>query len=259
VAAVVYFLVLIPRWNAQEKAALDELQEMGLLVIVSSPGKAQTANFLGQEMTSDIMRLVGRLQHLENLILIRTGLDDDEFSPVARLGNLISLSMGRNQVTAKGLKLVEKLKNLQSLTVPFNPVGDDAMEAIGRLNGLKILDVSSTGITDHGLSHLAGLKLVENLDLSGNDITNAGIEHLAGMTRLGSIKLGDTKVTPDGINRLQAFLPNLRVDTSSIPQESKDLTSKEPEPVTPAAASEASNAPSEKTSPSSTNAPGQDE
>ena len=53
---------------------------------------------------------------------------------------------------------------------------------------------------------------LEILSFWDKQITDAGLVHLRGMTHLEELVLIDTKVTAEGVKKLQAALPNCKID-----------------------------------------------
>lgn len=219
-----YFAFVVPQRLALEQAAIKALRSKNLLVL-TMPGssRARVANLMNEQVDADIMRSVGDLNCLEQLILNRSTLTDDELKPVSRLTRLISLSAGYNQLTAEGVRNLGGLNNLQTLLLPENPIGDEGMETISRLTQLKILDLSNCGLTDTSVAALEELDDVKHLLLAGNAITDAAIEHLIEMDALSRVDLGDTDVSLEGMRRLRDAFPSITIDVASrIPDDSTE-------------------------------------
>ncbi len=91
-------------------------------------------------------------------------------------------------------------------------IGNRGLEFLQHLPRLRILNLQGTRVTDEGLELLSGLTRLEQLDLSFNHgITSAGLVHLQKLKNLRELDLTDTRVSPGGVDRLQRYLPKLKI------------------------------------------------
>ncbi len=96
--------------------------------------------------------------------------------------------------------------------------------AIRRLKGLRHLDLARTQITDAGLEPLAELPQLKLLNLDSTAITDAGLAQLEPLSVLRDLKLRWTKVTSAGVGKLQAALPDCKIEWNAALRTSVPLT-----------------------------------
>ena len=97
-------------------------------------------------------------------------------------------------------------------------IGNRGLEYLQHLPRLQNLNLQSTRITDEGLQFLSGLSRLEKLDLSHNyGITSAGLDHLRKLRNLVELDVTETKVTAGGVDRLQRYLPRLKIVWADSP------------------------------------------
>jgi hypothetical protein len=116
------------------------------------------------------------------------------------------------KITAEQLAPLKDLTRLAKLNLGKLEIGDDALAPIAGQKTLERLHLEKTKITDKGLEHVKGLENLEYLNLYGTEIGDAGLVQLEGLKKLKKLFLWQTKVTDEGVKKLQAALPELKID-----------------------------------------------
>jgi hypothetical protein len=152
------------------------------------------------------------------------GLSDNDIPSLARLTELRILDFSRGwgampaKITDEGLGELAKLDlpHLETLTLGWcDNVTDAGLVHLGRMQTINFLGLPSCpNVTDAGLPHLVHAKNLTTLDLRGNpNITDDGIQRLAVKVNWEWIWFGGCpKITAQGVAKLQAALPNARVE-----------------------------------------------
>ena len=156
------------------------------------------------------------------------GLADSDIPSLARLRDLRTLDFsGGNavkeaKITDEGLERLAKLDlpHLETLTLGWcDKITDAGLAQVGQMQTLTWLGLPACPqITDAGLAKLATARDLTGLDLRGCPcITDDGIQQLAVKANWKDIHLGGCpKVTAAGVARLQAALPNARIDKDDV-------------------------------------------
>jgi hypothetical protein len=79
------------------------------------------------------------------------------------------------------------------------------------------LSAAIDGINTAGLEKLARLTALERVDLAGRDVGDVPVAALARATPLKELDLRGTKATPAAVTKLQAALPNCKIQTGPLP------------------------------------------
>lgn len=99
-----------------------------------------------------------------------------------------------------------------SIDLSGTAVNDSQMQALRDLTRLRELKLGATGITDAGLKSVGAVRSLEVLSLWGAPVSNAGLTSLYELKGLKQITCDFTQVTSSGLRRLQAELPNCKVE-----------------------------------------------
>lgn len=124
----------------------------------------------------------------------------------------VSYITAQGKVTNEQLAPLKDLTRLANLNLRGLEIGDDGVAHIANQKTLVRLHLEKTKITDKALEHLKGLENLEYLNLYGTEIGDPGLAHLEGLKKLKKLFLWQTKVTDDGVKKLQAALPDLKID-----------------------------------------------
>ncbi len=103
---------------------------------------------------------------------------DTTLAEVGRLNHLERLLLDNASVTDAGLVHLEGLTHLSELGLPSTSVTDAGLVHLKGLTNLSILDLRGTQVTDAGLVHLKGLTNLKTLFLNATRVTDAGVNEL---------------------------------------------------------------------------------
>jgi hypothetical protein len=122
-------------------------------------------------------------------------------------------------VTAKGLNVVADLglPHLDTLSLGYaDEIDDEALVAVARINSLEIVQFFACNrITGKGIARLGRLERLRILDVLGcKGLSDSDVEDFAALRNVkGTINLsGCSGITSEGVRRLQAALPQCRVE-----------------------------------------------
>lgn len=149
--------------------------------------------------------------------------------PLAQGINLLDVSFlsSADKVTdAQLADLAPIAQQIYSLNLANTKITDAGLAHVASLPNLRVLHLEKTGIGDAGLAHLKSLSNLEYLNLYGTQVTDAGLANLEGLKNLKNLYLWQSQATDAGAQKLQAALPECKIDTGW----------KEPAPAAPAAA-----------------------
>lgn len=105
------------------------------------------------------------------------------------------------------------MQALEILDISSSGVTDAILAEIAKLPHLRELWLDGPWTTDTGVRNLAGLKELQTLSLGGSHITDEGLQVVTGFPKLTRLRLpGAGRVTASGIEKLQATLPNCKID-----------------------------------------------
>ncbi len=99
-----------------------------------------------------------------------------------------------------------------SVDLSGTAVNDSQLQVLRNLTRLRELKLGVTGITDAGLKSLGAVRSLEVLSLWGTPVSNAGLASLYELKGLKRVTCDFTQVTTSGLRRLQAELPDCRVE-----------------------------------------------
>jgi hypothetical protein len=137
---------------------------------------------------------------------------DEDLKLLGKLTHLEVLVLWGTRITSAGVGHLKALTNLHSLWLLNTQVDDEALRHLKGMTKLWQLLLDGTKVTDAGLAHLKCLvELEEWLGLSDTLVTDEGLKHLEGLTKLQSLTLMRTKVTEEGVKKLRAALPKTHV------------------------------------------------
>ena len=137
-------------------------------------------------------------------------------------------------IDEESIAILNDLPHLKRLAIAYS--SDDELRHIGTLKHLELLDVTGPQVTSEGMRHLQSAPRLQCLSLVGTRIDGKGVDCLRQQTNLKTLvilgaKFGDadtaafeqmtglqhlvlhaTRISPQGAQRLQAALPNCKVD-----------------------------------------------
>ncbi|MDR0869308.1 MAG: hypothetical protein LBN39_00800 [Planctomycetaceae bacterium] len=145
-------------------------------------------------LTSAGVTLLSKIETLEDVDVSQTNLGDMDLMLLAQLPNLKRLNLYTTKITNFGLDFLKDFKSAGTLiwlNIDKNTLDDAAIPKLAPLTNLEWLHLGRTGLTDEGLYELAKIKTLKEVS-----ITN-------------------TKVSKDGVAKLQAALPNCKVNANA--------------------------------------------
>ncbi len=189
--------------------------------------------------------------------LVEVGLPPEALSDaacrtLAKMPSLKGLHLWGAEVDGPFLRRLAALQGRPdfALYLQYSSVKDaDLAELAPLKDNLSSLTLYSTGIGDAGVPHLAQLTKLHRLSLNGTKITDAALEHVAKLPDLHFVQLAVTKVTAAGVAKLQAALPNCKIEWNAptktlLPpgeggrRPDEGAPAPQPAPVPPAAANQ---------------------
>ena len=179
--------------------------------------------------------VLGRVHGLQELSLVKSGLNDKSLENLPKLPTLRRLVLDGNAIAGPGMSALEKQSTLIELSLVNAGLNDLSLAQLPKLPELKRLVLDGNEIRGGGIAvlktqpelidlslgcptltdltarQLTELKQLTRLSLAGSSLTDVGIKHLAGLTNLESLDLRRTKATAAGINELKAALPKCEI------------------------------------------------
>ena len=201
--------------------------------------------------TDEGLKLLTKMQKLEDLALGSCGITDAGVASVAKLPNLRKLWITSFYLTNQSANYLSTIKPLESLDIGQSKMTISGISQLNTLSNLKMLWVSSVE-QDNSVLNLSGLTKLENFSISvfspkknpdGSQafritdedlkcfakmkslkwfqvghknpaITDKGMSYLAGMTSMQRITIGGPNVTNEGLSHLAGMrgLQDLYID-----------------------------------------------
>jgi Leucine Rich repeat len=134
-------------------------------------GRAKSVS-LGQAGSPSAIRNIGRLSHVERLVLHGPFVTDAGLAHLKGLIMLCYLAIGDRYETSDGTIVLQGAAR----------VSDAGMPNLKGLTKLTFLDLNGTKVSDAGLANLAGMTKLESLALADTRVTDGGLVHLEGRT-----------------------------------------------------------------------------
>ena len=115
---------------------------------------------------------------LRRLVLTGAQISSDGIKHLAELKHLEELDLASTSVSDTGLESLKGLNRLRSLVLDRTTVTDAGLEHLCSLTGLTRLSLVNSSISDTGLAQLSRMQGLKDLCLVGTDVTPSGIESL---------------------------------------------------------------------------------
>jgi Leucine-rich repeat (LRR) protein len=156
-------------------------------------------------------------------------LRDEGIVHLAALHNLEVLDLWTTAIGDESLLIIsENFPKLKELGVSATRITDAGLEHLVNLQDLSALHLNETQITHKGLAVLPNLHSLTSLGVQGTGITDADLDTLAKCVKLTTLWLDRTKVTATGVAKLQAALPNCKIEVSPEIQKELDTLQQKP-------------------------------
>ena len=175
------------------------------------------------QVTGEGLEAIGKLDQLEELVLLDRDIGADGFSNLAVLPKLRKLALSGPLEDPKMTKL-GLLVHLQVLDLDMPDIVDGAAEEIAKLTELTELNLANTKLSDVGLARLSTLTKLQELYLDGTRVTRDGLTAVAGLGQLRVLSLDRTDVVDAGIEALAGHpsLQELRLDGTLVTDKTVD-------------------------------------
>jgi hypothetical protein len=165
------------------------------------------------DITGEGFANVGPKPRLHYLNLAETGFLDSGLRHLKQFPKLESLLLMETRVTGIGIPDLSTLSDLNFVSLKACPVSDLSIYAgITIPDGWEYLVLDGARFTDKGFCRIKFPQSIEHIGLEDTDVTDVSLDHLQGLPKLECIEADNTNITPDGIKRLQARLPNCKVN-----------------------------------------------
>lgn len=127
---------------------------------------------------------------------------------------LKSLTVGMAKLDDKCLEGLQST-SLEQLDFTGNPeITDQSAGQFDQIQGLIRFGLQHTGVGDVTCEQLAQMYSLKELDLSRTFVTDAGLKFLAKLKKLKTLQIsGNPALTETGLRKLQAALPNCKIES----------------------------------------------
>jgi len=155
------------------------------------------------DATDDVLRSIGELAELRELLLDNADVTDADLLYLKRLCRVEVLSLDGANITDAGLPYLNSMTALRELHLSRTHVSGASLTHLRGMTDLEILNLNGTAITDDALRHMRGLDALEEVWLDDTDVSDAGLSHLVELPRLEQISVVGAKTTREGRERLE--------------------------------------------------------
>ena len=166
------------------------------------------------------LECLSSLPRLGGVEIYHTKITDTGVAHLCNLPKLVCLWLAGTSVTDKGLESIANLQLLNNLNLPEKTTNAGFVQ-VGRLKKMWMLSANGTQVTDDGLQSLKGLADLRFLELNDTGVGDQGLVYLEGLS-LTDLALLRTKVTAAGVAKLQAALPNCKINVDPAIQAELD-------------------------------------
>lgn len=166
----------------------------------------------------DCKELLMVKEHLYELDLNHSDLEDHGMKWIGKLQNLRILDLWGSKVGDKGLKYITKLKNIEKLHLSKTQITNVGMKSLARHKNLKELHLSGTNISSRGIKYIEKLTSLQKLNLSGTFIDSKAMDYIANFTKLLSLHLFHTKIDNFGLECIEhlTYLRKLDLEGTKV-------------------------------------------
>lgn len=147
--------------------------------------------------------LLGELNEIGELTLIRVSIDDEDLSVLRKLSRLRTLSLIGTNITDQGLSHISGLLNLESLDLRDSSISDAGIKKLKNNRALQRVCLSHTQIGDEALRELSKLPSLYSLNVEATNITDAGIRYVVRSPELHTLNVDYTQVTDQAMLMIQ--------------------------------------------------------
>jgi len=126
-------------------------------------------------------------------------------------GEITLVQLINTPATNDDLRFLADVPTVEEVALHGTQVTDEGLRHLQACPHLRSLGLNGTSITDQGLAYLPALSELDSLSLDYTKVTDAGLVHLEKLPKLKELWLHGTAVTDAGYRRLQAALPQCRI------------------------------------------------
>ena len=165
--------------SAREKAAVDQLRQLGALVVLDINKHASSLVLPNDgEKIQQAMPLLPRLRYLTSFSGINTPITDEALVTVGQLKSLTNVDLSGTGITNVGVSHLVGLSKLSSLNLASTKVTSNCLADVGKLKSIDILNLANTSLSG-GFEHLAGCQDLSWLVLSELKLSDADAAAIA--------------------------------------------------------------------------------
>jgi hypothetical protein len=199
------------------------------LSLLSSFPSLRELNLNGARFPLEGLRSLAAALSIEELVLSRVPVADDDLLPLALLPQLRRLEIfstrvhGRSLAHFTGLRrlvlgssledrslsFLDRLDELTSLGLYGTPLSPGAVGRIASRPRLEKLDLRDSGLEEFALGPLRGHPALQSLYFQGMMMTAPSAELFASMPRLEKISIGDVQKPKEMLARLRELRPSI--------------------------------------------------
>ena len=195
----------------REMSAASYIRSRGGRIEMAS-GRISTVVWDGRELTKRDIEETAKLQHLQNLGLSKTNIQDDDLGKMADLSITEYLVLDNTSITGSSFHKLSAAKNLKKLVLNGSAFDDRNMSALAAaFPNLEVLILRDTSISDASLKELIRCPLTF-VRLENTAIGDQGVRYLAEIPTLTFVGLANTKVSDACLAELAKLL-NLKTVT----------------------------------------------
>jgi hypothetical protein len=164
------------------------------------------------------------LHKLRTLDLDNTGIDDADLVQLTGLHELVWVHLSGNPIDGSGLVHLGKLERLREVELASTQIGDESLPKLAALHRCWGIRLDSTQVTGRGFAKLGEMKSLTHLRLRDTPVDDQGLAEIASQTNLQSLDLSATLITDAGLPALDRLfaLKYLSVDLTKVTQAGVD-------------------------------------
>lgn len=226
-------LARLSRWIGRGSLEEMEFEDCRLgttdLSLLSSFPTLRNLDLNGARFPIEGLRSLVAAASIEDLVLSRVPVADEDLRPLALLPQLHTLDLVSTRVQGRTLALfaglrrlvlgshledrslsfLDRLDNLTSLSFYAVPLSPEAVGRIAARPRLEMLDLRDSGLEESALKPLRGHPALRSLRFQGMEVTATSAELFAEIPRLEKIYFGDVRKPTAMLARLRELRPSI--------------------------------------------------
>jgi hypothetical protein len=133
---------------------VDALAAAGITVKQNSAGEVFWIDTAGASLDGHFWQSLSKFEHLEQLALTGSPVDDEDLPLLTSLHALQNLDLSYTRVTPAGLRVLSRMNDLQTLSLNGVPLNHAAVEPLCQLTRLRSLSLMDCRLDADGLATL---------------------------------------------------------------------------------------------------------